>query len=113
MILCTNSRSRAVIPTQNRPSANSENDSKPRATNKPSANSKNNSKPRATKKPKAIFESRAMMLSTIQRPRAMNSNSNAKRIDPKRDLQIANSSNRQQSINSLRLGRILRLTFKV
>jgi hypothetical protein len=57
------------------------------------------------------------MPSTIQRPRAMNSNSDAKRIDPKRDLQITNSSNRQQSIDlnkpALRLGRTLRPTFKV
>jgi hypothetical protein len=103
-----NSKPRAVIPTQNEPSANSENDSKPRATKEPSAN-----EPRATKKPRAIFGSRAIMPGTIQRPRAMNSNGDAERIDPKRDLQITNSSNRQQSINSLRLGRILRPTFKV
>jgi hypothetical protein len=108
MIPSTNSRSGAVIPTQKGPSANSKNDSEPKATKEPSAN-----KPRATKKPKAIFGSRAMMLSTIQRPRAINLNSDAKRIDSKQDLQITNSLNRQQSINSLRLGRILRPTFKV
>jgi len=34
------------------------------------------------------------MLSTIQRPRAINSNSNAKRIDLKQDLQITSSSNK-------------------
>jgi hypothetical protein len=53
------------------------------------------------------------MPSTIQRPRAMNLNSNAKRIDLEQDLQITNSSNKQQSINSLRLKRILRPIFKV
>ena len=52
------------------------------------------------------------MPSTIQRPRAINLNSNAKRIDFEQDLQIASSSNRQQR-SSLRLRRILRLTFKV
>jgi hypothetical protein len=92
MILSTNSKSRAVISTQKGPSANSE----------------NNSKPRAIEKPRAIFGFRAMMPSTIQRPRAINSNSDAKRIDPKGDLQITNSSNRQQ-----RLRRILRPTFNV
>ena len=92
----TNSRSRAVILNQKGPSANS----------------KNNSKPRATKEPSAINGSRAMMPSTIRRPRAINSNSDAKRIDFKQDLQIASSSNRQQR-SSLRLGRILRPTFKV
>jgi hypothetical protein len=102
MIPCTNSRSRAVILTQNKPSANS----KPRATKEPSAN-----KPSATKKPKAI-RSRAIMPSTIQKPKAINSNSNAKRIDFKQDLQITSSSNKQQR-SSLRLRRILRLTFKV
>jgi hypothetical protein len=86
MILCTNSESRAVILTQNRPSANSKNDSKPRATNKPSANSENDSEPRATKKPRPIFGSRAIMPGTIQRPRDIDSTSNTKRIDPKRDL---------------------------
>jgi hypothetical protein len=60
MIPYTDSRSRAVIPTQKEPRANSEIDSEPRATNKPSANSKINSK-----------------------LRAKNSISNAKRIDPK------------------------------
>jgi hypothetical protein len=106
----TNSGSRAVILTQNGPSANS--DSEPRATKEPSAN-----EPSATKKPRAIFGSRAMMPSTIQRPRAMNSNGNAERIDPKQDLQITNSSNGQQSIDlnrpALRLGRTSRPTFKV
>jgi hypothetical protein len=48
------------------------------------------------------------MLSTIQRPKDINSTSNAKRIDPKRDLQITSSLNRQQ-----RLKRILRPIFKV
>ena len=99
-----------MISTQNRPSANSS--SKPKATKELSAN-----KPRATKKPKAIFGFRAIMPSTIQRPKAINSNSNTKRIDLKQDLQITNSSNKQQSINlnkpALRLRRTLRLTFKV
>jgi hypothetical protein len=76
-----------------------------------------NSKPRAANKLSAIFRSRAMMPSTIQGPKAMNSNSDAKRIDSKRDLQIASSSNRQ-SINlrnryALCLRRTLRPTFKV
>ena len=102
MIPCTNSKSGAVILTQNRPSANN----KPRATKELSAN-----KPSAIEKPRAI-RSRAMMPSTIQRPRAINSNSDTKRIDSKQDLQIASSSNKQQR-SSLRLGRILRLTFKV
>ena len=58
------------------------------------------------------------MLNTNNKLRAMNLNSNAKRIDFKQDLQIASSSNRQQSINlrnrsSLRLGRTLRPIFKV
>jgi len=53
-----------------------------------------------------------MMLSTIQGPRAINLNSNAKRIDFKQDLQIASGLNRQQR-SSLRSRRILRLTFKV
>jgi len=48
-----------------------------------------------------------MMLSTIQKLRAINLNSNAKRIDLKQDLQIANSLNKQ------RLRRILKLIFKV
>jgi hypothetical protein len=81
--------------------------------NKPKANSK----PRAIKKPKAIFRSKAIMLSTIQRPRAINLNSNAKKIDPKQDLQITNSLNKQQGINlnklALRLKRTLKPTFKV
>ena len=91
MIPCTDSGSGAVIPTQNEPSAN---------------------EPRATEKPSAIFGSRAMMPSTIQGPRAMNLNSNAERIDPERDLQIASGSNGQQR-SSLRPGRILRPTFKI
>jgi len=58
------------------------------------------------------------MLSTNNKLKAINSNSNTKRIDFEQDLQIASSSNKQQSINlrnksSLRLGRILRLIFKV
>jgi len=58
------------------------------------------------------------MPSTNNKPKAINSNSNTKRIDFKQDLQIASSLNKQQSINlrnkfSLRLGRTLRLTFKV
>jgi hypothetical protein len=48
------------------------------------------------------------MPSTIRRPRDMDSTSNAKRIDPKQDLQITSGSNGQQ-----RLERILRPTFKV
>ena len=102
MIPYTNSKSRAVILTQNKPSVNN----KPRATKEPSAN-----KPSATEKPRAI-RFRAMMLSTIQGPRAINLNSNAKRIDFKQDLQIASGLNRQQR-SSLRSRRILRLTFKV
>ena len=91
VIPSTNSGSRAIIPTEKGPSANSENDSEPRAT----------------KKPSAIYRSRAMMPGTNSGPRDMNSNSNAERIDPKRDLQIASGSNGQ------RPGRILRPTFKV
>ena len=112
MIPYTDSRSRAVIATQNRPSADSKNDSKPRATKEPSAD-----KPRATKKPRAIYKSRAMMPSTIHKLRAMNLNGNAERIDPKQDLQITNSLNKQsidlRNRSSLRLGRTLRLMFKV
>ena len=97
-----------MILTQNKPSANS----KLKATKELSAN-----KPRATKKPRAIFGFRAIMPSTIQRPKAINSNSNTKRIDLKQDLQITNSLNKQQSINLnklvLRLRRTLRLIFKV
>jgi hypothetical protein len=103
-----NNKPRVVILTQNKPSANNKNNNKLKATKELSAN-----KPKATEKPKAIFGSRAIMPSTIQRPKAMNSNSDVERIDPKRDLQITNSSNGQQSINSLRLRRILRPTFKV
>jgi hypothetical protein len=69
MIPCTNSRSRATILTQ--------------ISLEQTAI---NSKPRAANEPSAIFRSRAMMPSTIQRLRAMNSNSDAKRIDSKRDL---------------------------
>jgi hypothetical protein len=69
MIPCTNSGSRAAILTQISLEQTAI-DSKPRAANEPSA----------------IFGSRAMMPSTIQRPRAINSNSDAKRIDSKRDL---------------------------
>ena len=107
MIPCTDSGSGAVIPTQNGPSA----DNKPGATKEPSAD-----EPSATEKPRAI-RSRAMMPGTIRGPRAMNSNSDAKRIDSKRDLQIASSSNGQsidlRNRHALRLGRILRPTFKV
>ena len=83
-----------------------------KATKELSAN-----KPSGIEKPRAI-KSKAIMPSTIQRPRAINLNSNAKRIDFEQDLQIASSSNKQQSINlrnksSLRLGRILRLIFKI
>jgi hypothetical protein len=65
------------------------------------------SEPGATNEPRATSE-----------PRAMNSNGNAERIDPERDLQIASSSNGQQSMNprnrsSLRLGRNPKPTFKV
>ena len=92
VIPSTNSGSRAVILTQKGPSANSENDSEPRATKEPSAN-----EPRAIKKPRAINgsktlfpytdrRSRAIIPSTNSRPRAINSNGNADRIDPKRDL---------------------------
>jgi hypothetical protein len=70
VIPCTDSRSRAVISNQKGPSADSENDSEPRAT----------------KKPSAIYRSRAIMPNTNSGPRAINSNSNAKRINPKRDL---------------------------
>jgi hypothetical protein len=110
MIPCTDSGSRAVIPRE--PRANSKIDSKPGATKEPSAN-----KPSATKKPRAILGSRAMMPSTIQRPRAMNSNGDAERIDPERDLQITSSSNGQsidpRNRHALRPGRILRPTIKV
>jgi hypothetical protein len=70
MIPYTDSGSRAVIPTQKGPSANSENDSEPRAT----------------KKPSAIYRSRAIMPGTDSGPRAIDLNGNAERIDPKRDL---------------------------
>jgi hypothetical protein len=63
VIPSTNNRSRAVISTQKGPSADSENDSEPRATNEPSANSEIDSEPKAE-----------------------NSTSNAERIDPKQDL---------------------------
>ena len=100
MIPCTNSGSRAVILTQ--------------ISLEQTAI---NSKPRAVNKLNAIFGFRAIMLSTIQRPRAINLNSNAKRIDSKRDLQIASSSNRQsidpRNRHAPRPGRTLRLTFKV
>jgi hypothetical protein len=59
MIPCTNSKSRAVILTQ--------------------ISLKQiviNSKPKAANKLSAIFRSRAIMPSTIQRPRAINLNSN-------------------------------------
>jgi hypothetical protein len=83
----------------------------------PSANRENDSKPRATKEPSAIYRSRAMMPSTNSEPRAINSNSNAKKIDPKQDLQIASSSNRQsidpRNRHALRPRRTLRPTIKV
>ena len=94
----TNNRSRTMIPYTN---------SGFRAViltqKEPSANNE----PRATNKPRATSE-----------PRAMNLNSNTKRINPKRDLQIASGLNGQQSINprnksSLRLGRNPKPTFKV
>jgi hypothetical protein len=67
---------------------------------------------------RAIYKSRAIMPSTNSKPRAINTTSNAKRIDPKQDLQITSSSDKQQSINlrnksSLHLRRTLRLIFKV
>jgi hypothetical protein len=115
MIPCTDSRSRAVIPTQMSLELTA-NDSKPRAANEPSA----------------IYRSRATMPCTDSEPRAMNSTGDAERIDLKQDLQITSSSNGQRSMNlrnrsslrlgqsmnlwnrsSLRLGRILRPTFKV
>jgi hypothetical protein len=52
------------------------------------------------------------MPSTIQKPRAINLNSNAKRINLKQDLQITSSLNKQQR-SFLHLGKILRLIFKV
>jgi hypothetical protein len=67
-IPCTDSGSRAVIPKE------------------PSANSKINSEPKATNELRAIYRSKAIMPSTNSRPRAINLNSNAKRIDPKQDL---------------------------
>ena len=102
MIPYTNSRSRAMILTQNKLSANN----KPKATKELSVN-----KPSATKKPRAI-RSKAIIPSTIQRPKAINLNNNAKRINFKQDLQITSSLNKQQR-SSLRLRRILRLIFKV
>jgi hypothetical protein len=58
-----------------------------------------------------------MMPSTDSGPRAINLNSNAERIDPKRDLQIASGSNGQsidpRNRSSLRPGRNPRPTFKV
>jgi hypothetical protein len=79
VIPSTNSGSRAVIPIQKEPSADSEIDSG---------------------------------------PRAINSNNNTERIDPKRDLQVTSGLNGQQSMNprnrsSLRPGRTPRPTFKV
>ena len=102
MIPCTDSGSGAVISNQKGPSADSENDSEPGATKEPRAI--NGSR---TLFPYTDHRSGAMIPGTDSGPRDMNSNSNAKRIDPKRDLQIASGSNRQ------RLGRILRPTFKV
>jgi len=100
MIPCTNSGSGAVIPTQISLEQTAI-DSEPGAANELSA----------------IFGSRAMMPGTIRGPRAINSNSDAKRIDFERDLQIASSSNGQsidlRNRHALRPGRILRPTFKV
>src|ERR1700716_1218880 len=90
----TDSGSRAVISTQKGPSANSENDSEPGATKEPRAI--NGSR---TLFPYTNHRSGAMIPGTDSRPRAMNSTSNAERIDPERDLQITSSSNRQQSMN--------------
>jgi hypothetical protein len=99
----TNSGSKTMIPY-------TDNGSKAVIPREPRANSKINGEPRATKEPKANSKINS-------EPRAINSNSNAKRIDPKRDLQIASGSN-GQSINlrnksSLRPRRTLRPTFKV
>ena len=52
------------------------------------------------------------MLSTNSRPRAINLNSNTKRIDLKQDLQITSNLNKQQR-SFLCLRKILRLIFKV
>jgi len=81
VILNTNNKSKAIILTQNKLNANSKNNSKPKAIKELSTN-----KPKATKKLKAIFKFKAIMLSTIQRPRIINLNSNAKRIDLKQNL---------------------------
>jgi hypothetical protein len=84
--------SRAMIP--NEPRADSEIDSEPGATKEPSADSGIDSE-----------------------PRAMNSNGNAERIDPVRDLQIASGSNGQsidpRNRHAPRPRRTLRPTFKV
>jgi hypothetical protein len=91
-ILCTDSESGAVI------------------LREPRANSEINSEPRATKEPRANSE-------IDSEPRAMNSNGNAERIDPARDLQIASGSNGQsidpRNRHAPRLRRTLRPTFKV
>ena len=113
MIPCTDSGSGAVISNQKGPSADSENDSEPRATKEPRAI--NGSR---TLFPYTDYRSRAMIPGTDSGPRAMNSTGNAERIDPERDLQITSSSNGHQSMNprnrsSLRPGRTLRPTFKV
>jgi len=56
-------------------------------------------------------------LRAIKELKAINSTSNTKRIDPKRDLQITSSLNEQstnlKNKSSLRLRRTLRPTFKV
>jgi hypothetical protein len=113
MIPCTDSGSGAVISNQKGPSADSENDSEPGATKEPRAI--NGSR---TLFPYTDHRSGAMIPGTDSGPRAMNSTSNAERIDPERDLQITSSSNGQQSMNprnrsSLRPGRTPRPTFKV
>ena len=113
VIPSTNSRSRAVIPTEKGPSADSENDSEPGATKEPRAINRSR-----TLFPYTDHRSRAMIPGTDSGPRAINSTSNAERIDPEQDLQITSSSNGQQSINprnrsSLRPERTPRPIFKV
>ena len=81
LIPCTNSRSRAIILTQKEPSADSKNDSKPGATNEPRAINRSR-----TLIPCTNRRSGTMIPSTDSEPRAINSNSNAERIDPEQDL---------------------------
>ena len=112
MIPCTDSRSGAVISNQKGPSADSENDSEPGATKEPRAINRSR-----TLFPYTDHRSGAMIPGTDSGPRAMNSTSNAERIDPERDLQITSGSNGQsmnpRNRSSLRPGRTLRPTFKV